>query len=100
MIISDLNYLEVAVEVASIQGGRGTKSQSFDVSNFFSTLVNTPVLGGNSASFSSSAQVSVPSSFTANSYTQSNGQAVVVVGGGSLSQSVSVAAVQVVSPNH
>ncbi len=94
MIISDLNYLEL-VDAASIEGGRGS-----NLSNLFAAFANTPSLGSNSASFSSSAQVSVSPGFTANSYTQANGQAVVIVGGGSMSQSVSVAAVQVVSPQH
>ncbi len=100
MIISDLNYLELAAVATSIEGGNGTKSQSFNLNNFFATLANTPALGSNSASFSSYAQVIVPSSVTANSYTQANGQAVVVVGSGSFSQSASAAAVQVVGSNH
>ncbi len=93
MIISDLNYLEVATEANSVEGGTGTRNLSFNTTNSFTTSVTTPTLGaGNSASYGGYAEVVVPAGVTANSYTKTDGQAVATVGGGSVSQTVGVAA--------
>ena len=93
MIISDLNYLEVATEANSIEGGTGSRNLSFNTTNTFATVVSTPVLGaGNSASYGGYAEVVVPTGVTANSYTKTDGQASATVNGGSYSQTVGVAA--------
>ncbi len=94
MIISDLNYLEVASEAKNVEGGTGVPSRnlSFNTTNSFTTSVTTPTLGaGNSASYGGYAEVVVGAGVTANSYTKTDGQALATVGGGSVSQSVGVA---------